>query len=307
MAHELAVRVSHTPPPPPPAPPPAPVDEAPAPAPDQVLVPFGERGQVWQKPDRPTRSRALPEWGESGDLSVTSVPKLLNAYYAARHTGELKLKQDTVVKVIFVEDGQPVYAASNLASERFGRFCVRRGVVSEVDLNRIAALAELEGIRTGEAMVRLGLLAPDQRRELLEEQAREIIWTTFGWARGQYSMTPKKPSRQDLVKLLLFPGELILEGVHRTHTLVSLRQKMPPSRRLFPTPDPPYLQQDLALAAPQAHLLSQADGSKTVEDLLSLTDLLEREALAALVGFELLGLLVERREEGKRQRISFGL
>lgn len=343
MAHELAVRVSHKPPEkvaPPPAeaemaeaetggeaPPESgaePVDtdaalaglaeEAPAvaatpeppPAPDAVLVPFGERGRVWH-PEPPARKRPLPEWGEAGDLSQSPVPKLLNAFYEARHTGELKLKQDTVVKVVTVESGLPVYAASNLASERFGRFCVRRGAITEADLNRVAALAELEGIRTGESMVRLGLVTADRRRELLEEQVREIIWSTFSWTRGQYHLVPKKPSRQDLVKLFLFPGELILEGVARTHTLISLRQKMPPQRRLFHAPDPPYALQEIPLTGPQQALLAAADGSKTVEDLLALTDLSEREALASLAGFELLGLLVERREDNKRQRISFGL
>ena len=274
---------------------------------DPVFVPFGERGRVWHQPEHPVRGRPLPEWGEAGDLSQSPVPKLLNAFYAARHTGELKLKQDTVVKVITVENGLPVYAASNLAAERFGRFCVRRGAINEDDLNRVAALAELEGIRTGESMVRLGLVTEDRRRELLEEQVREIIYSTFGWTRGQYHLVPKKPSRQDLVKLFLFPGELILEGVTRTHTLISLRQKMPPARRLSPAPDPPYTLQEIPLTGPQQALLAAADGSKTVEDLLSLTDLSEREALASLAGFELLGLLVERREESKRQRISFGL
>jgi hypothetical protein len=263
---------------------------------------------VWHRPAHPARKRPLPDWGEAGDLSQRSVPKLLNAFYEARHTGELKLKQDTVLKVVLIENGLPVYAASNLASERFGRFCVRRGAVTEADMNRVAALSELEGIRTGESMVRLGLLTSDRQRELLEEQVREIIWSTFGWNRGQYQLVSKKPSRQDLVKLFLFPGELILEGVARTHTLIALRQKMPAGRRLFPAPDPPYLQQDIPLTGPQLALLVAADGSKTVEDLLALTDLSEREALASLLGFELLGLLVERRgEEGKRQRISFGL
>lgn len=277
-----------------------------APAPDAVLVPFGERGRVWN-PEPQVRKRPLPEWGEAGDLSRSPVPRLLNAFYEARHTGELKLKQDTVVKVVTVENGLPVYAASNLASERFGRFCVRRGAVTEADLNRVAALAELEGIRTGESMVRLGLVTADRRRELLEEQVREIIWSTFSWTRGQYHLVPKKPSRQDLVKLFLFPGELILEGVSRTHTLISLRQKMPPQRRLSHAPDPPYVLQEIPLTGPQQALLAAADGSKAVEDLLALTDLSEREALASLAGFELLGLLVERPEENKRQRISFGL
>src|SRR5262249_52311065 len=143
---------------------------APEPAPDMVLVPFGDRERVWTKPgERPGRRRALEELGDSGDLAQVTVPRLLNGFYAARHTGEVKLRQDSVAKVISVEAGQPVYAASNLASERFGRFCVRRGALSEADLNRVAALTDLEGIRTGEAMVRLNLLDAGRQRELLEE------------------------------------------------------------------------------------------------------------------------------------------
>jgi hypothetical protein len=62
------------------------------------------------------------------------------------------------------------------------------------------------------------------------------------------------------------------------------------------------------LKGQQALLLAYADGSKTVEDLLTLTDLPEREGLATLRGLELLGVLEERREEpGNRRRISFGL
>jgi CheY-like chemotaxis protein len=273
-------------------------------------VPFETRAGVWGREKtapRSERRRPFPEWTQAGDLSRSSVPRLLNACYQARHTGELKLKQGQVLKVVFFEDGQPVYAASNLAAERFGRFCVRHGVLSEADLKRVSALAESEKLRTGEAMIRLGLLSADRRKELLEEQIREIIWSTFGWTQGEYAFAPRTPKRPDMVKLKVFPGEIILQGVLRTQALLALRQKMPPARRLFPTFDPPYAPHDLSLSPPQAMLVAAADGTKTVEDLLALTDLSERETLAALLGFELLGLLVERRDENKRQRISFGL
>jgi hypothetical protein len=44
-----------------------------------------------------------------------------------------------------------------------------------------------------------------------------------------------------------------------------------------------------------------------VEDLLTLTDLSEREMLATLRGLELLGILQERHDEPSKRRISFGL
>ncbi|QRK13966.1 DUF4388 domain-containing protein [Archangium violaceum] len=274
-----------------------------------LALPFGEREKVWTKtdPSAPGR-RPPPEWSLSGDLKNTSVPRLLNAYYEARHSGELKLRQGSVLKVVYFEAGRPVYAASNLAHERFARFCVRRGVLPEAKLQEVGSLAREQNIRTSEAMMRLGLLDARRHPQLIEEQVKEILWSTFSWTEGAYGFSPTRPPRAGLVKLSVFPGDLILEGILRSEPLESLRQRMPRSRRLFPTAAPPYALHELKLRGPQALLLAYADGSKTVEDLLTLTELPERGVLATLRGLELIGVLEERREEpSSRNRISFGL
>ncbi|NNB88009.1 response regulator [Corallococcus exiguus] len=288
---------------------PAPPEE-PAGVSEALPLPFAQRGAVWTEaaPAPVRQRRQLPEWSLGGDLAHTSVPRLLNAYYEARHHGELKLRQGTVLKVVYFEAGRVVYAASNLAPERFGRFCLRKGALTEAQLAEAAGYAREHSLRTGDALLKRGLLSPKQRRQLLEEQVKDILWSTFAWTEGGYGFSPMRPQRADLVPLSLFPGDLILEGVTRTETLVALRQRMAPGRRLFPTADPPYGLHELKLAGPQAMLLAFADGTKTVEDLLALTDLSEREALATLRGLELSGVLEERQQTpNRRQRISFGL
>jgi hypothetical protein len=155
--------------------------------------------------------------------------------------------------------------------------------------------------------MRLGLIDAGKRQALVEEQVKEILWSTFAWTSGGYGFSPMRLQRAGLVKLALFPGDLILEGVLKLETLVALRQKMTRTRRLFPTAAPPYALHELKLAGPQAMLLAYSDGSKTVEDLLTLTDLSEREMLATLRGLELLGILQERHDEPSKRRISFGL
>jgi hypothetical protein len=285
-----------------------------APPEPEIFLPFGQREKVWAKeapPETPAPPRvgrrALPEWTLEGEIKEGTVPRLLNAYYESRHHGELKLKQGQVLKVVYFEAGQVVYAASNLAHERFARFCARRGLLSESDLQAVAALSKEEGARTGDAMTRLGLLTAEKRQSLVEEQVKEILWSTFSWTTGGYGFSPMRLQRTGLVKLSIFPGDLILEGVLKLETLVALRQKMPRTRRLSPTADPPYALHELKLAGPQALLLAYADGTKTVEDLLTLTDLSERETLATLRGLELMGILRERREESSQRRITFGL
>jgi CheY-like chemotaxis protein len=297
-----------------------PTAEAPAPAAAQetpsdpepgLALPFGEREKVWSKPatSGPGR-RPPPKWSLSGDLKNTSVPRLLNAYYEARHSGELKLKQGSVLKVVYFEAGRPVYAASNLAHERFARFCVRRGVLPEAKLQEVVTLAREQNLRTSEAMMRLGLLDARKYPQLIEEQVKEILWSTFSWTEGAYGFSPTRPPRAGLVKLSVFPGDLILEGVLRSEPLETLRQHMPRTRRLFPAAAPPYGLHELKLKGPQALLLAYTDGSKTVADLLTITELPERGVLATLRGLELIGVLEERRDEpgtSNRSRISFGL
>jgi CheY-like chemotaxis protein len=284
----------------------APVASEPAP---ELALPFGEREKVWAKTAAPgTRRRPLPEWSLSGDLKNTSVPRLLNAYYEARHSGELKLRQGSILKVVYFEAGRPVYAASNLAHERFARYCVRRNVLPEAKLQEVLTLAHEQNLRSGEAMIRLGLLDAQQRQQLIEEQVKELLWTTFSWTEGAYGFSPIRPPRAGLVKLSIFPGDLVLEGTLKSEPLVTLRRHMPRSRRLFPCAAPPYGLHELKLKGQQALLLAYTDGSKTVEDLLALTELPEREVLATLRGLELIGVLEERRDEpSPRSRISFAL
>jgi CheY-like chemotaxis protein len=300
-----------------PAPPPEPPSEPqppPGPPEPEIFLPFGEREKVWDKSASPAQAtpvprvgRALPEWTLEGEIKEGTVPRLLNAYYESRYHGELKLKQGQILKVVYFEAGRPVYAASNLAHERFARFCARRGLLSDSDQQAVAALAKEGGVRTGDAMIRLGLIDARKRAALVEEQVKEIIWSTFGWTTGGYGFSPMRSQRAGLVKISLFPGDLILEGVLKLEALVALRQKMAATRRLFPTANPPYALHELKLTGPQAMLLAYADGSKTVEDLLTLTDLSEREALATLRGLELMGVLEERRDEPSKRRITFGL
>ncbi|NOK00870.1 MULTISPECIES: response regulator [Myxococcus] len=284
----------------------------PADAEHALPLPFGRREQVWSESTAPSTppppKRALPDWSLGGVLGDATVARLLNAYYEARHHGELKLQQGQVLKVVYFESGRVVYAASNLAAERFGRFCIRQGVLPEVRLAEVTAFAKEHGLRTGEAMLRMGLMDAAQREQLLVEQVKEIIWSTFTWKEGGYGFSAMRPRRTDLVKLSVFPGDLVLEGVAKTETLVTLRRHMPRSRRLFPTADAPYGLHELKLEGAQALVLAYADGSKTVEDLLALTDLPERQTLATLRGLELLGVLEDRPDTpSRRHRISFGL
>lgn len=285
--------------------------EEPAPQPGKAAEPLQQAAlgalvysnrDPWQPAPRNRPQQTSKAFERAGDLSKTSVPRLLTAFYQGQQTGELRVRRGAIVKVVAVENGMPIYAASNLGPERFGRFAVRQGRLAVEQLASVQQESQRAGMRTGEAMIALGLITEEERRALLLQQVKEIVWSLFDWTEGEYSFALGRHARKDLVRLQVFPGDLVLDGMRRM-TLVRLRELVAPDLRVSPCADPPYQLHDLTLSGPEAMLLAYADGAKTVEDLITLSDLDERSALALVHGLMQLGILEPRRKLPSDSRI----
>ena len=243
-----------------------PVEAAPA-AREGFAMPLPEP----PRPPRPAPPAAAP--GPRGELSQTPVPRLLVALHLGQATGALTIVRGPVKKILVVDRGAPVYAASNVGGERLGAICVRRGVVSA---ERLEALRkEHPAARTAELLAGAGLLSPEKRAELVAGQIRLVAWSTFEWRDGTYEFQLGKPPAAR-VPLKIAMGDLVLEGMLRASTLARLEAELPAELNLAPSPDPAFELYALGLRAREARLLALADGTKSVADLLRLTDLPER-------------------------------
>jgi CheY-like chemotaxis protein len=238
-----------------------------------------------------------------GDLAHESVPRLLVALHVAQATGALTVQRGAVKKILLVEKGAPAYAASNVAGERFGAICVRRGVVTAEELN--ALRREDAAARTADLLLRARKLTNARRAELTTAQIRAIAWSTFEWREGQYAFQLARPP-SGLLHLGLSMADLLLEGMVRASTAPVLQAELPLGIHLAPSPAPAFELYALGLRPAEAHLLSLCDGTKSVQDLLALARLPEREALAFLQALRVMRVLddVERVLAGTR-RIGF--
>jgi CheY-like chemotaxis protein len=82
---------------------------------------------VRTRPARAVEPSAVPLTAlRRGELR-DNLPSLLTAFYQTRETGELGVQRGQVKKVVYFEGGAPVFALSNLLSERLGQFLVRTG------------------------------------------------------------------------------------------------------------------------------------------------------------------------------------
>ncbi len=239
-----------------------------------------------------------------GDLGHASVPRLLVAIHEGQATGALTVSRGPVRKIMVFDLGAPVYAASNVAAERYGAMCVRRGLVSQERLDALRAAAP-PGARTADLLAGAGAVPLSRRPEILAGQIRAIAWSTFEWREGEYAFQLGRPP-SGRVPLRLDTGNLILEGVLRAATLPRLAEELSPTAHLAPSPAPAFELYALGLRPKEAQLLSLADGTKSVADLVRLSEMPERDALAFLQACRIMRVLEDvERVLASTRRIGF--
>ncbi len=225
-----------------------------------------------------------------------NLPQLIAAFWQARGTGELGLQRGKVKKVLYFQEGRPVFALSNLAADRFGTFLCRVGKIAEPQLREAASRAQAERRRTGAVLIELGLLKDAERMYYVAQQVKAIIYSAFAWEDGEYVLSFQDRARHEPIQLSLHPAHLISRGIKKLYSTERLQRLVALEDRPIPAADPIFQLAELELEAWEAQLLSRITGERTVAELVALAGKPTHMVYASLVAF--LGLKVIEKREG---------
>ncbi len=228
-----------------------------------------------------------------GELSVAPLPQLLHAFYSLRSTGLLHLEQGTVHKVLYLRDGYPIFARSNLVRECLGQMLVRQGRISLAECEESLCRAKASGRLQGTELLDMGLLSPQQLHQALQDQAREKVLEVFTWPGGSWRFLPAKDFRKEITAIDLSPASLILQGLRRgipagCLEMILLQHQ---DRYLLPTDNPLYRFQEIDLDEGDAETWAACDGTRTLQEILLQKPFQRRsreQLLAALLLAEML-------------------
>ena len=126
---------------------------------------------------------AVPEHGRLEELPL---PRLLLDLHQARFGGALTLSRDRIGKRFLFQEGVPIFAESNLASESLGVQLMDAGKISRTDYNSVVSHIERAGCKEGTALLELRLLEPKELFVALKDQVRLRIVECFGWPHGEF-------------------------------------------------------------------------------------------------------------------------
>jgi DNA-binding response OmpR family regulator len=212
-----------------------------------------------------------------------NLPQLFAAFAATRETGELGLARGQVKKIVYFEQGMPVFALSNLVADRLGQFLVRAGKIDDSALQQAADEAARTKQRTGDVLILMGLLTEQDRLYYIGQQIKSILYSLFSWEDGTYQMSFSGRARKEAIKLDLHPSTLVMRGVKKLYKPERLKRLLPDDVKLVPSQDPLFALSDVELASWEAHLLTRCDGTRTVKELIELAVRPELDARRTLV------------------------
>jgi serine/threonine-protein kinase len=207
-----------------------------------------------------------------GDLLNVSVPRLLHRLVEERESGRLDLHRDPVRKTLFLEDGNPAFAVSNVEREFFGEYLVARGVLTREQHTAALDLAARKGLRFMEATLAQQLLQPNQIYRYLADQIRDRILELFSWIGGTYAFYRGQEAPEPGMPLNLRTHTLIHEGVQERVPLVVIRRALEGVLRHRVVRTGGELPGDLQISGRQQRLLRTIE-----EEQLSAEQLIKRE------------------------------
>ncbi len=221
-------------------------------------------------------------------ISDFTIPHQLHKLYQNKATGMLQLQKGNQKKVVYIENGYPIFARSNVLSECLGRMLVRDGVITQVDCDQSVEKSKETGRLQGTVLIEMGLLTPLQLHNALVRQITEKLLTTFAWQEGTWMFTEVADIKKTVTRMKMTPANLILQGIGEYWSTKQLDDFLLPYMEdyLKQTTNPTYRFQDIELNKRGAQIFKSCVGVKTMARLLDEHPLAKREVqrvIAALL------------------------
>jgi serine/threonine protein kinase len=204
-----------------------------------------------------------------GTLHEVTLCRLLHHLNEAGTTGVIDFNRDPIKKSIVLENGNPVFATSNVESELFGEHLVANGFLSREQHGETLDFAARKGLRFTEALLALDACTPNILFQQLGGQVRDRILDLFSWITGTFLFYENTPVPDTGLPLNLRTHTLIHEGVQERMPLVVIRRFMEGRSQQQVLRVPGEIPVDLQLSGRQQRILRNIeDGEITVAELV---------------------------------------
>ena len=202
----------------------------------------------------------------SGDLSVMTLPDLLQWAGLNRKSGVLELEHNMRRRRITFREGRIVSCSADDPQLLLGQQLLSRGMIDQETLREALTRQESTGQFLGVILKELGAVGEGDVERLLESKAREAVLGLFEWTDAVFRFFDGGPPDPYAADVDLAADELLLEGVRRRDELERIRKTLSGSVVLQQTGESVP---EKVLSSPMAtRILEAVDGKRTLAEIL---------------------------------------
>jgi hypothetical protein len=186
------------------------------------------------RPDYASTMRIVGNVSYQGSLDDVPLVGLFYAISSNLRTGVVVVRNEHAYKEVYFLDGWIVFARTNDSEERLGSLLVKRKLISQSHVEKLALQARKEGVKLGRFLVDSGLLLEKELREVLDFQIKEILCDLLSWQEGEFYFIEKKVEENKVVSYT--PLEIALFAARRALDFSTFRQMVPHNKIIFDIP-----------------------------------------------------------------------
>jgi DnaJ-domain-containing protein 1 len=218
----------------------------------------------------------------NGQLSEQPLAELIREISAKSLGGRLRLEHDRVHVVVYFDNGNIGYAASNLRTLRLREYLRKSDLVSEDKLDdRVPDLELLKRLCAN------GLVSVAAAEQVQTKQVADVLRLALLWTEGAWEFESRSRLEEQL-NLDLDIDSLLLEAARRLPADFVASRFSSPAEVITPLPEP--LVNNNLLPA-EAFLLSRLDQPTSLRELIAVSGLGEKEALQLVYSLALVGVV----------------
>jgi two-component system, OmpR family, response regulator len=206
----------------------------------------------------------------TGDLGEEPLPEILRTIHHYRVPGVVTATSGDVVKKIYLMGGNVIFATSSDLRDSLGAYLKQSALVSSAELRlSVDRIDPSHGKRHGELLVEMGVLTPEQLRQIVTEQVKAILYSVFSWEKGGVTFEVGRFRKDELIQLDVPTPQAIADGIRLLPEPRRVVLRLGPSWTVFDRGEVSVETCGVSWSPAELKLLSLVDGRRTLRDLIT--------------------------------------
>jgi len=235
-----------------------------------------------------------------GSLAEASLPDVIQLLTYSGKSGCLSVTDGRNFGNIFIKDGRIIYATILNRKQRLGDILVMKKVIENETLARALEIQKSsKKKRLGEILVEIDAIDEKILAQELKEQIEQTIFTMLTWETGYFNFEADLLPSSEEYTVQLSAQELLLEGARRIDEWRKIENKIPPFETVLIRKDEV---DEIPLTTEETKIMELIDGTRSIDDILKLSDFDFFETCRTIYGLLSAGLLVKPEKPLERKK-----